>query len=97
MAPLSLGLVEVEVQLLGLVVVVLLNCQSNLAHFTFDSIVQPAIIEDKLHVVAEFLDFLVLMVLKLLPDGAKVHWLLHNQVVVWDLEGLDVDWVTEDV
>jgi len=93
----SLGLVEVEVQLLGLVVVVLLDGQSNLADFTLDPIVQPAIIEDKFHVVAEFLDLLIFVVLELLSDCAKVHWLLHDQVVVWDLEGLHVHWVTEDV
>lgn len=53
--------------------------------------------EDKLHVLHELLDALVLLLLQLTLDSREVHRVLHHRQIVEDAEGYRVDWIGEDV
>ena len=93
----SLLLVKLEVQVLQLRLILTLNCQSNLTNFTLHSIVEFTVVEDQLHIVAELLHLLVLVLSQLLSDRSKVHWLSYYLMVVWDVQGLHIHWLIEDV
>lgn len=77
--------------------VLLLNCHADLTHIALRTVVQPTIMEDELHIIHKVLNFLVLVLLELGFDSVEVHWVLHDEGVVRDLELHVVDWLTEDV
>ena len=94
---LSASLVKIEVQLLGDRGIVLLYSDTDLSDVTLRAVVKLAIIEDKLHVIHEVLDALILVLPQLCFDGRKVHWVLHDVGVVGDLQLDVVHGVLEDV
>ena len=93
----SLLLVELEVQVLQLRLVLTLDGQSNLTNLTLHSIVEFTVVEDEFHVVTELLHLLVLVLSQLLPDRSKVHGLSYYLMVVWDVQGLHIHCLVEDV
>ena len=89
--------IEVKVELLRNRGILLMNRDSNLAHIAFCAIVDAAIIKYELHVLHEFIDALVLVLLKLRFDRREVHRVLHHRRVVQDVQRLIVDRVRKDV
>ena len=77
--------------------VLLLNRYTNLANVALSTIVDPTIIKDELHVLHEFLDALILVLLQFGLDRGKVHRVLHHQGVVRDVQLDIVDGVGENV
>ena len=75
----------------------LLDHDANLTHLTLSSIIKLAIIEHHLSVVNELLDLTVLVLLQLLLYRAEIHWLLHDLVVVRDLQGIHVHRLRENI
>lgn len=90
-------LVEAEVQLFSDGSIFFRNFDTKSADITLGPIVQPAVVENELHVVHEVLDPLILVFLKLRFDGLEVHRILHDRWVVNNPEFLVIDWVSEDV
>ena len=93
----SLTLIKIEVQLLGNVLILWMHLHADAPNFTLCAIVQFAIIEDKLHIVHEVLDSLILMLLQFCADSWKVHWICHNGWVVENVQLDVVDRIGEDV
>jgi hypothetical protein len=69
---------------------------AHLANRIVLPVVEFAIIEDELHVFHKFADVCVLLLLDLCLNRSKVHRLLHDRQVVWDVERFDVHWFQED-
>ena len=90
-------LIEAEVKLLSDSPILFSNFYAQTPYITICSIVEPAIVENELHVIHEVLDPRVLVFLKLRLDSLEVHRVLHDRWVVWDPELLIIDWVREDV
>ena len=78
--------IKIEVQLLDHIIVLLLDGETNLAHIRLRPIVEPTIIENKLHVVHEVLNALVLVLSQLSFNGGEVHRILYDVGVVRDLQ-----------
>ena len=87
--------VEIEVELLHKADVLFLKTRSDLAHLALVTIVEPAVVKYKLHVIHIFLQFTVLVLFQLGRDGAEIHRFLDDIVVIWNAEGLDIDWLGE--
>jgi hypothetical protein len=72
---------------------VFLKLTGTLIIHCFRLVVQSAVMEDPVHIIAETLSILVLIVGKFLLDGLHIDWILNNQRVIWNV--LDQDWLSE--
>ena len=91
------ALVKVEVELLGDLVILLLDLHSYLADVALRAVVDATIIKDELHVLHELLNALILVILQLVLNRGEVHRILHHLGVVGDVELLPVDRIRKDV
>ena len=74
--------IKIEIELLREALVLLVNLYTDEAHLTLHAVIEPAVVEHKLHVLHELLNALVLMVLQLALNRREVHWVLHYCQVV---------------
>ena len=89
--------IEVKVELLGSLMILFLNLDSDLAYIAFRTIIDAAIIKYELHVIHELVNALVLVFLELLLDRGEVHRVLNHVRVVWDVQRNIVNWVCKNV
>ena len=75
----------------------LLNHQPNLANLTLSAIIKFTIIEHQLHVIDELLNLRIFLVLDIGPYRAKVHGIFNYLMIVWNLQRLHIDCLTENV
>ena len=75
----------------------LLDRHSNLAYLTLNPIVLLTVEEHELNVIDELLYLGIFVFLEFQFDGAKVHGILHDQVVVGNFECLCIHWLSEEL
>ena len=75
----------------------LLDSKSDLTDLALSPIVELTIVENQLHIVNELLDLGILMLLDLSLDGAEVHWILHDLMIVRNLKSLHIHSIMEYV
>jgi hypothetical protein len=83
--------------LFRLAVEFLLDHQTYLAYLTLSAIIKFAIIEYHLHVVDELLNLLIFLILDIGSNRAKVHGIFDYLMIVWNLQRLHIDCLTENV
>lgn len=69
---------------------------THLANMGDLAVVELAVVKNKFHVFHELVDAPIALFLQLSLYRTKVHRLLHNVVVVGDVELLYVNWLRED-
>lgn len=68
----------------------LVRVLAELAGLTVHAVVAHAVVEDQDYVIQKLFDIGILMVLKFLGDGPKVHGMLYYCEIVWDLQLLGI-------
>jgi hypothetical protein len=78
-------------------VILFLDLNADQANVAFRSVVHSTIIKDKLHVLHELLNALVLVLLEFCLNRGEVHRVLHHLGVVEDVQLLPVDRIGKNV
>lgn len=89
-------LIKFKTELLSQTAVLIVHLLTHLANMGDLAVVELAVVKNKFHVFHELADAPIALLLQLSLYRAKVHWLLHDVVVVGDVELLYVDWLCED-
>ena len=78
----SLMFIKIEIELLRQALVLLVHLHTDQAYLALHAVIEPAVVEHKLHVFHELLNALVLVVLQLALNRREVHRVLHYGEVV---------------